>query len=87
MGKKEKFLQKLLSGQSDYNISFNELTNLLVSLGFKSRIEGSHRIFTKEGINERINLQADGSKAKGYQVKQIRKVLTSYEFGILKNDE
>ncbi|MGR3320011.1 MAG: type II toxin-antitoxin system HicA family toxin [Candidatus Anammoxibacter sp.] len=78
MGKKEKLLKKILSGQSDYNIPFNDLTNLLISLGFNGRKEGSHNVFTKEGINERINLQSEGAKAKGYQVKQIRKILTYY---------
>jgi len=87
MGKKGKLLNKILSGQADYNISFNELINLLLSLGFKRRQEGSHNIFTKEGMNERINLQAEGSKAKGYQVKQIRKILTTYKFNIWRDDE
>ncbi len=87
MGKKENLLKKILSGQADYNISFSDLTNLLISLGFKRRQEGSHHIFTKDGITERINLQAEGSKAKGYQIKQIRKILTNYKFDILKNDE
>ena len=82
MGKKEKVINKILSGQADYNISFNDLINLLISLGFERRREGSHIIFTKEGINERINLQADGSKAKGYQVKQIRRIITKYKFDI-----
>lgn len=82
MGKKEKLLKKILSGQADYNISFIDLTNLLISLGFKARQEGSHHIFTKEGVTERINIQEEGSKAKGYQVKQIRKILTNYKFDI-----
>jgi predicted RNA binding protein YcfA (HicA-like mRNA interferase family) len=82
MGKKEKLLKRILSGQADYNISFSDLTNLLISLGFKGRQEGSHHIFTKEGITERINIQAEGSKAKGYQIKQIRKILTNYKFDI-----
>ncbi|GAB60927.1 hypothetical protein KSU1_B0070 [Candidatus Jettenia caeni] len=51
------------------------------------REEGSHKIFTKDGIIERINLQSEGSKAKGYQVRQIRKILTTYKFNIWKNDE
>ena len=82
MGKREKVINKILSGQADYNISFNDLINLLLSMGFEKRQEGSHIIFTKEGINERINLQAEGSKAKGYQVKQIRKIFTNYKFDI-----
>ena len=87
MGTNEKLLKKILSGQSDYNISFNELINLLISLGFKLRQEGSHHIFTKDSIYERINLQAEGSKAKGYQIKQTRKILTNYKLGILNYEE
>jgi predicted RNA binding protein YcfA (HicA-like mRNA interferase family) len=87
MGKKEKLLQKILSGQGDYNIPFNDLNSLLLSLGFKRRQEGSHMLFTKEKINERINLQAEGSKAKGYQVKQVRKILTNYNLELLNEDE
>lgn len=87
MGKKEKLLKRILSGQADYNISFNDLINLMISLGFKRRQEGSHHIFTKDGVNERINLQAEGSKAKGYQVKQIRKILTNYKIEISKDEE
>jgi predicted RNA binding protein YcfA (HicA-like mRNA interferase family) len=87
MGKKEKVLEKILSGQADYNISFNDLANLLISLGFKRRQKSSHHIFTKEGVNERINLQAEGTKAKGYQIKQIREILTNYKFDILKDEE
>ncbi len=84
MGKKGKVLEKILSGQADYNIPFNDLANLLISLGFKRRQESSHHIFTKEGVSERINIQAEGSKAKGYQIKQIRKILTNYKFDIIK---
>ena len=87
MGKREKLLRRILSGQSDYDISFNELVNLLLSLGFKMRQEGSHKIFTKDGIIKRINLQSEGSKAKGYQVRQIRKILTTYKFNVWRNDD
>ena len=76
MGKKEKLIQKILSGSSDSNIAFAELVHLLESLGFDHRQQGSHHILTKKGVRERVNLQADGSKAKGYQVRQVRKVIT-----------
>ncbi len=87
MGKREKLLNKILSGQSDYSISFSDLTNLLIFLGFKRRLKGSHNIFTKDGITERINLQSEGSMAKGYQIKQIRKILTNYKFIINDDNE
>jgi len=37
MGKKEKTLKRVLSGQADYNLSFNDVVALLLSLGFKRR--------------------------------------------------
>lgn len=75
MGKKEKFIQKLLTGRSDSNIPFSELVTLLESLGFDHRQKGSHHILTKSGITERINLQESGGNAKSYQVRQVREVL------------
>lgn len=81
LGKLPKILDKVLSGRSDANISFEELTHMLAVLGFDERIRGSHRIFSKEGIEEILNLQPKGSQAKPYQVKQVRAVLLKYKLG------
>ncbi|MDB6031847.1 MAG: hypothetical protein JWM16_2185 [Verrucomicrobiales bacterium] len=43
------------------------------------RISGSHHIFTRPGVLERINLQREGAKAKPYQVRQVRKILAQYK--------
>jgi predicted RNA binding protein YcfA (HicA-like mRNA interferase family) len=51
-------------------------------LGFSMRIKGSHHIFSQEGIDEIMNLQPDGSKAKAYQVKQIRGIMVKYQLGV-----
>lgn len=75
----QKILLKLLSGNSDKNITFNDLVTLLVYLGFESRVKGSHHIFFKKGIEEIVNIQPDGSKAKPYQVKQIRNIIIKYK--------
>lgn len=76
----KKFLQKLLSGLSDKNISFNDMRKLLLDLGFNERIKGSHHIFYHNDVIEIINLQPlpDG-KAKSYQVKQVRNILVKYK--------
>jgi predicted RNA binding protein YcfA (HicA-like mRNA interferase family) len=80
MGKFDKLLLKLLSGNSDNNIGFEELRLILLTLGFTERkTGGSHRIFTKENITEIINIQPDGSKAKVYQVKQTRNLILKYK--------
>lgn len=68
-------LQRILSGTADSNIPFADLVHLLFYLGFKLRVHGSHHIFTKDGVADRINVQRDGSKAKPYQIKQVRQVL------------
>jgi hypothetical protein len=38
------------------------------------RIAGSHHFFRKPGVPEAINLQPAGRHAKGYQVREARKV-------------
>lgn len=81
MSKHEKLLFKILSGTSDANIHFDDLCDLLRSLGFEVRIRGSHHMFRKEGVVEKINLQRAGNKAKPYQVKQVRNVLVKYKLG------
>jgi len=78
MGKYDKLLFRILRGLSDENIEFDELCHLVESLGFDARTKGSHHIFRKGGIPEKINLQRHGAKAKPYQVKQVRTVLQKY---------
>ena len=68
----------MLAGSGDVNIRFDELRKLLLSLGFSERIRGSHHIFVKSSVEEILNLQARGSKAKPYQVKQVRNVIVQY---------
>ena len=79
MSQHKKILQKILSGNSDANVPFDKLCNLLSTLGFRMRLRGtSHHIFTKKGVQERINLQPIGNKAKVYQVKQVRDLIGKY---------
>lgn len=81
MGKHEKLLLKILGGASDANIKFDELRNLLIDLGFEERIRGSHHIFRKAAVTEKINIQRDGGMAKPYQVKQVRSIIVKYKLG------
>jgi predicted RNA binding protein YcfA (HicA-like mRNA interferase family) len=76
----DKLMLKLLSGAADKNFSFQELRTLLLNLGFQEKTTtGSHRIFYKENIAEIVNIQPDGSKAKPYQVKQVRGIVLKYK--------
>ena len=81
MGKYEELLQRILSGTSDANVRFDELCQLLERLGFIKRVRGSHHIFRKSNVEERINLQQHGGKAKPYQVRQVRNVILRHKLG------
>jgi predicted RNA binding protein YcfA (HicA-like mRNA interferase family) len=79
MGKYEKLIFQILRGTSDANIAFSDLVNLLKHFGFEKRIKGSHHVFRKAGVEEKINLQKDGNKAKPYQVRQVRNMIVKYK--------
>lgn len=79
--RRPKVLDQILRGTADANISFTEMCQLLLRLGFEERIRGSHHIFTKEGVEEILNLQLKAAKAKPYQVKQVRKLILRYKLG------
>jgi hypothetical protein len=78
MARSAKTLDRVLRGVSDANIRFDELRRLLKRLGFAERIRGDHHIFTRDGVEEILNLQPCGSLAKAYQVKQVRNVIVRY---------
>lgn len=73
----------VMSGKCDYNIRYADLQNLILSLGFEfQRQNGSHTIYYNSVINERVNIQKDGAKAKGYQVKQIRNIIIKHRLEV-----
>lgn len=74
----DKILQDVTCGSKDNNLRFADLQKLLEILGFQCRIKGDHFIYYKNGIDEIINIQPDGNKAKAYQVKQIRNIILKY---------
>ena len=50
----------------------------MLRLGFVERTKGSHHIFRRQGVRELVNLQRDGSHAKPYQVRQVRRIVLMY---------
>ena len=68
-------------GRIQATARFEELCELLRRLGFTERQRGgSHRIFSRDGIVEILNLQPrDGRRAKAYQVKQVRQLILKYD--------
>ena len=78
MRRSAKTLERVLRGRSDGSIRFDRLCRLLERLGFARRIRGDHHIFTRDGVEEILNLQPRGALAKAYQVKQVRNVIVQY---------
>ena len=81
MSQYEKLLASVLSGTKDSNILFADLQSVLDRLGFQCRIKGDHFIYTKDGIEEIINIQPKGNMAKPYQVKQVRNIILRHRLG------
>ena len=81
MSQYEKLLLAVLSGTRDKNLLFADLQTVLDRLGFQCRIKGDHFIYTKDDVEEIINLQPAGNKAKPYQVKQVRNIILEYQLG------
>lgn len=75
----EKIFNEIMCGSKDKNIKFTELQKLLFFLGFKCRVKGEHFIYFRDGVDEIINIQPIGNKAKPYQVKQIRNLILKYK--------
>jgi predicted RNA binding protein YcfA (HicA-like mRNA interferase family) len=78
VGRYDELRLRILQGKSDANIDFDELRRFLQWLGFEERTRGSHHIFRRNDVRELINLQREGSKAKVYQVRQVRQVVLRY---------
>ena len=68
----------VMTENNDSNIWFTDFRNLILSYGFRERIRGDHYIYKRDDIVERINIQPNGSKAKAYQVKQVRMIFGKY---------
>ncbi len=49
MGKIDKLVGKLISGESDKNFDFDDLRKVLKHFGFNYRSKGSHFVFSKAG--------------------------------------
>ena len=84
--KKQKLLQKLLSGSK--NVRFKDTEACVKAFGFGlSRISGSHHIYVHPDIPELINLQNVKGKAKPYQIRQFLQIVERYNLKMEDDDE
>jgi predicted RNA binding protein YcfA (HicA-like mRNA interferase family) len=78
MSRHARLLARLLGGDSDAGLDFDDLRMLLGRLGFEERTRGSHHIFRRPGLPKLLTLQRDGRHPKVYQVRQVRALIREY---------
>jgi predicted RNA binding protein YcfA (HicA-like mRNA interferase family) len=77
MTKKQKLLQRLLTGSK--NVRFSDVQVVVEAFGFQlARISGSHHIYVHPDVPDLINLQDVNGKAKPYQIKQFLEIVERY---------
>ncbi len=81
MSQAEKALRAILSGTQDRSLAFSDLRTVLDRLGFQCRVKGDHFIYTRQDVEEIVNLQSVRGQAKAYQVKQVRQIILRYRLG------
>jgi predicted RNA binding protein YcfA (HicA-like mRNA interferase family) len=75
----EKTKAALLEASKDHGHRFDDVVHFLQSAGWKLRVKGGHRIFTRSGVPILLNLQPEkDGKAKAYQIRQIRRALIQF---------
>ncbi len=78
---KHKILQRALAGSK--NIRFADVVELARAFGFRlSRVSGSHHIFVHPQVEELVNLQNVRGMAKPYQVRQLLRLVESYNLSM-----
>ena len=78
MGRHRRLLERIRTEGAVANLPLVDLCALLRQLGFDERQRGSHHIFSRSDVWERIILQASGADAKPYQVRQVRALVRKY---------
>lgn len=82
---RRRLLARLMTGA--YNVSFDDFDNLIRGFGFElRRSSGSHRIYARPGIPDRVNIQARKGEAKPYQVRQFLDLIEKHQLR-LEEDE
>ena len=75
----EKVYESVISGKSYNNVKYTDFQSLMIDLGFEfMRQKGSHTMYYNNKVNEFMNIQKDGNKAKDYQVKQLRDIIIAH---------
>jgi len=74
-------MAKIFRGTSDANIAFDDIRGILLHLGFDERIRGSHHVYRKKGIEEKINIQRSGKQGQALSGKAGSRGITEISLG------
>lgn len=76
--KRRQLLARLSQGAL-HNVGFEDMVDLVEGFGFRLiRITGRHRIYSRPGIPEVVNLQPVRGEAKPYQIRQFLDLVERY---------
>ncbi len=76
MSKVQKLAQKILDGR---DVSYEEAEGLLLRLGFKIEIKGSHHIFRKKGYVRNVSIKRR-PQLLPYQLADLKEVLRDHGY-------
>lgn len=76
MSKWEKLIAKILNGQA---VSYEEVENLLLRLGFDVEVCGSHHVFRKKGYHRNVSIKRR-SQLLPYQLRDVQEVLKDHDY-------
>lgn len=76
MGSIEKLIQRILSGKK---VSYEDAERILLNLGFKVKVTGSHHVFRKAGTLCNVSLK-HRSELLSYQIKLLQEVLLNHGY-------
>jgi predicted RNA binding protein YcfA (HicA-like mRNA interferase family) len=76
MTKLEKLIDKILAGR---DISYEEAERILVQLGFKVRVKGSHHVFFKDNYMRNLSIKRR-SQLLAYQIRELKEVVRDHGY-------
>jgi predicted RNA binding protein YcfA (HicA-like mRNA interferase family) len=76
---RRELLNRLLDGHVR-NVAFRDFCDLVEGFGFELwRIRGSHHMYRRTGVVDRVVLQPERGDTKAYQIRQFLRTVEEYD--------
>jgi predicted RNA binding protein YcfA (HicA-like mRNA interferase family) len=76
MTKLQKLIDKILEGR---DVSYEEAEKILLQLGFKVRVKGSHHVFFKDSYAKNVSIKRR-VQLLAYQMRELKEVLRDHGY-------